>query len=177
MQKTSGFTLLELMITIAILAVMSAIAIPNLISWFPQYRLNVAAREMVSTIQMARLKAIRGNTDIVMFINLGADTVTVYQDDGAGSGDANNDGIPDNARNWTRDGTERTFITEPLPPGIDITAADFSLVSIVRFNQRGFPVNAAGNSTQGRITLNNGRGTPHSRIDIQVDISGNARIL
>jgi len=167
---------MELMVTIAILAVMTAIAIPNFISWFPQYRLNVAAREMISTIQMARLKAIRGNTDIIMFINMGANTVTVFQDDGAGSV-LGADGIPVNARNWTLDGTERTFRTEPLPPGIDITGAAFPLVSIVRFNQRGFPVDAAGNSTQGRITLDNGRGGSNSEIEIQVDISGNARML
>ncbi len=176
MKKSSGFTFMELMITIAILAVMSAIAIPNLISWFPQYRLNVAVREMISTIQMARLKAIRGNTDIIVFINMGAATVTVWQDDGAGSA-LGADGIPVNARNWTLDGTERTFATEPVPPGIAITGAAFSGVSIVRFNQRGFPINAAGNSTEGLITFDNGRGTSNSEVEIQVDISGNARRL
>ena len=176
MKKSSGFTLMELMITIAILAVMSAIAIPNLISWFPQYRLNVAAREMVSTIQMARLKAIRGNTDIVVAINSGNDTVTVFQDDGAGGADTNSDGIPEEALNWVRDAAERIYGTEPIPPGIDISAT-FSGASVVRFNRRGFPMNAAGNSTPGTITVDNGRGTPHSIIRIQVDISGNARIV
>ena len=126
MQKSSGFTLMELMITIAIIAIMSAVVIPNLISWFPQYRLNVAAREMVSTIQMARLKAIKGNTDIILAVNVLGDNVTVFEDNGAGSVDADNNGILDNAVNWVRDGNERTFDTEPLPPGIDITAANFS---------------------------------------------------
>ena len=179
MQKTSGFTLMELMITIAILAIVSAITIPNFIGWLPQYRLNAAAREMVSTIQMARLKAIKGHTDIVVDVNVGAGTVTVFQDDGAGSADADLDGIPDNARNWTLDGTERAFATEPVPPGIDITDARFpdDGLTAVRFNQRGFPVNNVGNFTTGIITFDNGRGTSNSTIQIQMDISGNARML
>ena len=177
MQRTSGFTLMELMITIAILAIISFIAIPNLISWFPQYRLNVAAREMVSTIQMARLKAIKGNTDIIVAVNVGADRVTVFEDDGAGSADADNNGIPDNAVNWVRDGIERTFDTEPVPPGIDITAANFSGSASVRFNRRGFPVDVAGNAVPwGIIIFDNGRGGVNSVIPVQMDMSGNARI-
>ncbi len=176
MQKTSGFTLMELMITIAIIAIMSALVIPNLMSWFPQYRLNVAAREMVSTIQMARLKAIKGNTDIVVAVNVGADSITVFEDNGAGSGDVDNNGIPDNAVNWIRDGNERIFATEPLPPGIDITAANFNAAAAVRFNRRGFPVDNAGNSTIGTVTLDNGQGNPNSVIVIQMNISGNARL-
>ncbi len=168
---------MELMITIAILAVMSAIAIPNIISWYPQYRLNAAAREMVSTIQMARLKAIRSNTDIIVAVNVGADSVTVFQDDGAGSPDADTNGIPDNARNWILDGTERTFSTEPVPPGIDITAANFSGAAAVRFNRRGFPVDAAGNSVPfGIIIFDNGRGGTNSVIPVRMDMSGNARL-
>jgi len=177
MHKTSGFTFVELMITIAILAVISAIAIPNIIGWYPQYRLNSAARNMVSTIQMARLKAIRSNTDIILAVNVAGDSVTVYQDDGAGSADADTDGIPDNARNWILDGTERTFSTEPVPPGIDITAANFSGSASVRFNRRGFPVDVAGNSVPfGIIIFNNGQGGPNSVIPVQMNMSGNASL-
>ncbi len=182
MQKTSGFTLIELMITIAILAIAAMIAIPNFIGWFPQYRLQTAAREMVSALQMARLKAIKGNTDIIVAVNAGTDAVTVFEDNGAGSPDLvpAPDGIPDNAVNWTLDGTERTFDTEPVPPGIDITAANFDPLDVtataVRFNRRGFPVNQAGNSTTGTVTFNNGQGDANSVIVVQLNISGNAMI-
>ena len=176
MRRRHGFTLMELMITIAILAIMSAIVIPNLIGWFPQYRLNAAARDMVSTMQMARLKAIKENTDIIVAINVANDTVTVFEDDGRGSADADNNGILDDALNWVQDGAERTFATEPVPPGIDISAANFNGATAVRFNRRGFPLDIAGNSTTGTVDFDNGRGDANSTIQVQIDISGNARL-
>ncbi len=164
MQKASGFTLMELMIVIAIVAVLSAITIPNLIGWFPQHRLSVATRDMVSTFQMARLKAIKGNTDIVVSINLGNNTYTVFQDD---------------SLDFILDGAEREYITRPLPPGIDITAASFPVVganSVVRFNRRGFPLDAAGNFANGSVTFDNGQGKTYSVVPVTLDISGNARL-
>jgi len=173
MTKQSGFTLMELMIVIAIVAVVSTIAIPNFVSWFPKYRLSVASRDMVSTFQMARLKAIKANTDIVVAINLGNDTYTVFQDDGQGSGDADNNGILDDALNWVANGAERVYQTKPLPPGIDITAAAFTGAPSVRFNRRGFPVDAAGNTTSGGVTFRNNRGATQR---VLLDISGNSRL-
>lgn len=161
MQKASGFTLMELMIVIAIVAVVSAISIPNIIGWFPQHRLSVATREMVSTFQMARLKAIKTNTNIVVAVNVGADTYTVFQDD---------------SLDWVLDGGEREWTTRPLPPGIDITAAAFGGGASVRFDRRGFPQDVAGNSTNGSVTFDNGRGTIHSIVTVILDISGNARL-
>jgi len=152
---------MELMIVIAIIAVVSAISIPNFIGWFPQHRLNVATREMVSTFQMARLKAIKTSSDIVVAINVGGDSYTVFQDD---------------SLNWVLDGGEREWNTTPLPPGIDITAAAFGGGASVRFDRRGFPQDIAGNSTNGSVTFDNGRGTINSIVTVILDISGNARL-
>lgn len=173
MSKQAGITFMEIVIVIAILGIVSAIAIPNLIGWFPQHRLGVATRDMITTLQRARIQAIKDNTDIIVDVNVGNDTYTVFQDDGAGSPDADNNGIPDNALNWVRDGSERIYNTDPLPAGINIIAADFGGgASSVRFTPRGFPLNAAGNSTAGRVTFRNSRSTTQV---VLLDISGNAR--
>ena len=178
MTKQAGFTLMELMIVMAIAAVISAISIPNLIGWFPKHRLAVAARDMVSTFQMARLKAIKGNTDIVVSFNLGNNTYTVFQDDGQGSVDADGNGILDGALNYIPDGTERVYVTRSMPSGIRITSAAFGSPpsTSVRFNRRGFPQDATGNFTNGRVTFDNGRGTVFSVVPVTLDISGNARL-
>lgn len=59
--RESGFTAIEIMIVIAIIGIMSAIAIPSFSTWLPNYRLKSAARDLYSNCQMAKLGAIRNN--------------------------------------------------------------------------------------------------------------------
>ena len=53
----AGFTLTELMIVVAIMAILGAIATPTLLSQLPDYRLNGTAREISSTLQYAKMSA------------------------------------------------------------------------------------------------------------------------
>jgi len=61
----AGFTLVELMIVIVVIAILSAIAVPNIISWLPNYRLKSAARDLFSNMQKARMQAVKENKNIV----------------------------------------------------------------------------------------------------------------
>jgi type II secretion system protein H len=53
----TGFTLAELMIVLAIMAVLGAIATPALLSQLPDYRLKGTAREISSTLHYAKMSA------------------------------------------------------------------------------------------------------------------------
>ena len=139
MDKSSGFTLIELMIVIAIIIAVTVIAVPNLIEYFGSAKLKSAATELLSTIQMARLKAVRERANVVVSFdpdnnNQLGNSYTVFVDDGAGGGTADN---------WIQDGSELTVRSITMEPEINIYGVTFpgsgSLSMKVRFNSRGLP--------------------------------------
>jgi type IV fimbrial biogenesis protein FimT len=64
--KAAGFTLLELMITIAIAAVLAGIAIPSFISVIQNNRLTTYANEFVTAMSLARSEAIKRGYPVVV---------------------------------------------------------------------------------------------------------------
>jgi len=62
MRKNSGFTLVELMVAVSILALLLAVAVPTIIKWVPDYRLREAVRDAYSNFQRAKLTAVKENT-------------------------------------------------------------------------------------------------------------------
>ena len=77
MRKNSGFTLIELMVIISIVTLLAAVAVPNLFAWLPKYRVGGAARNVMSAIEYARLRAIRENSDVDVNFDYANDSVTV----------------------------------------------------------------------------------------------------
>ena len=51
-------------IAVAVVALVSAIAIPNLYGWLPDYRLKNAARDLLGEVQHAKLSAIKDNANV-----------------------------------------------------------------------------------------------------------------
>ena len=74
MHKNSGFTLTELMVTIAIVAILASLAIPNFIAWLPNYRLRSGAEEIQSTLQFARITAIKRNATATVAFDIANET-------------------------------------------------------------------------------------------------------
>jgi type IV fimbrial biogenesis protein FimT len=58
--------MVELMIVIVVIAILSAIAVPNIISWLPNYRLKAAARDVISNFQKAKMEAVKANKDVII---------------------------------------------------------------------------------------------------------------
>lgn len=65
LQLSSGFTLIELMISVAILAIMVSVGIPAMNGFINSNRLTAQSNEFLSAIQFARSEAIRLNRNIL----------------------------------------------------------------------------------------------------------------
>ena len=111
MRKNSGYTITELMVTIAVIAILASLAIPSFIAWLPNYRLRSGAEEIQSTLQLARITAIKENATATVDFNTANET---YRASVAGQA--------------IRGGR--------MPAGIDIDSTDFGGDS-VEFNSRG----------------------------------------
>lgn len=59
-----GFTLVELMVTIAVLAIMLAAAAPSFADFFDKYRLRGAVDDVVSVISNARAESVKSGRDV-----------------------------------------------------------------------------------------------------------------
>ncbi|MEI6705007.1 MAG: GspH/FimT family pseudopilin [Deltaproteobacteria bacterium] len=57
-----GFSLLEMMIVVALIAILSAVAVISIKSNMPQYYLSGAARQVLTDLMLARSKAVSNNT-------------------------------------------------------------------------------------------------------------------
>jgi type IV fimbrial biogenesis protein FimT len=59
MNKNKGFTLIELMITVAIMSILLSVGLPSFQSIIASSRLTAATNGMVSALQLARFEAIK----------------------------------------------------------------------------------------------------------------------
>jgi len=66
MRKDTGFTIVELLVVIALIALITAIAVPNFISWLPNYRLRSASQDLLSNFQKAKLAAVKSNVNVAV---------------------------------------------------------------------------------------------------------------
>ena len=158
MQKTSGFTLMELMVTIAIISILSIIAIPNIIAWVPKFRIGGASRDVLAILKKTRIRAVKDNANCVLMFDTGNARYTAFLDDGAGT--------PANSGNGVLDGGERVLVQETLAVGIDITATTLPGDQAV-FNTQGMAASG------GTVTLTDARGNTRQ---ITLELAGGSRI-
>lgn len=75
MRRTQGFTLIELMVTIAVAAILLSLALPSFRNMIVTSRLNSVSAELTDAIGFARFEAIKRNRTIV-FCRVANETAT-----------------------------------------------------------------------------------------------------
>jgi prepilin-type N-terminal cleavage/methylation domain-containing protein len=143
-----GVTLIELLVVMIIIAIGTLLLVPNISGWLPNYRLRGAARDIVSTMRTAQMKAVSTNTQYQLDFNVaGNNYILQYQTSGG----------------WVNDGA-----TQNLPPGVTFISAIFS---------GGVPraiFNPNSTSSAGSATLQNTKGA-QKRITL-TSATGRAKI-
>jgi len=143
-----GVTLIEVAVVMAIVAIMGLFMAPAIGEWIDNYRIRQAARDISSTLQQAKMKAISSRMAYRVGFNVVDEAYQLWQND------------PDSG--WITEGNANT-----APRGVDIDNTDFT-ADTVQFNPNGIP------SENGTITIDNEKGkqyqvnvNPVGRISIQ----------
>jgi type IV fimbrial biogenesis protein FimT len=66
LQPFGGFTLIEIMVSLAVLGVLIAVAIPSFSNTIKRYRINAIRDELITSLQFARSEAIRRGVQIII---------------------------------------------------------------------------------------------------------------
>jgi type IV fimbrial biogenesis protein FimT len=142
-----GFTLIEVIIVIAIIGILSAVAIPGIMATIPRYRLRAEARELMINFKKAKVEAVKHHRDVViLFVDA----------PGVGPG-----------------GSYQMFVNmdrDPSPHTFDPGAGDISLVS----KQVGTNIRLENNFTDDQAGYDN-RGLPINLGSVKLEPSDGSR--
>jgi prepilin-type N-terminal cleavage/methylation domain-containing protein len=61
--RTGGYSIIELAVTMVVMGIVASIAIPGFSRWLPDYQLKTATTELYSNLQLAKMYAVRDNTE------------------------------------------------------------------------------------------------------------------
>jgi type IV fimbrial biogenesis protein FimT len=137
-----GFTVVDLVIGVAVIAILAAVAVPNLQPLMAKYRLNGAAREVMGDLMAARMKAVSRHRMVKVFFTASQQ----YQI----CDDANGDGTVDNC-----EGSAQVRALQANYGGVSVSAT-----TDPTFTAKG---TASGTST---ITLTNTSGAKTVKVSI-----------
>lgn len=156
-KSQSGFTVLEIMVVLAMIVIMASIAMPRITNIIPRYHLKEAARTFYMDLRQARSSAIKeGSPCIIEFIT-GGYRIFI-----------------DKNQNNTLDGSDSLIKQVQWSNYSDVQVSNNTFGTCLRFGSDGLPRNCSGGFGAGAITLNST--SSGASLSVSMSMAGSIRI-
>jgi type IV fimbrial biogenesis protein FimT len=167
MNRENGFTLIELMTSLAVAAILIAVAVPGMQSFQMNSRQSASVNELLNGMRMARNTAITTNTRVTV---CASENGNACENVGWDKGwiafvDRDQDRALDNDETVIRTGTD--------VEGVSIKSSQFGNFFVYRPNGRVMSANV--NQNNGQLMFCDERGSEHAK-GIRLDLSGRPRV-
>ncbi len=138
MDRENGFTLIELMVTLIVAAILLTVAVPNFSRLVESNRVTGAANELVGALNAARSEAVRAGADFVMCASSdGQECSGDWQDGWLVFLDADDDGEVDDPD------TDIVRVRGAFPGLLELTGSE----NEIRYSPRGLRLDPSGSSS------------------------------
>lgn len=166
MNSNKGFTLIEVLVVIVIASILSAIAIPSILSWMPNIRFRGASQSFLGHMQLAKMEAVKRNANVVVLLDVKAcpGLPNAVPDPGG----SYTIFVDDNPKNNALDAGETTLVQQTMPPNVALCKETFAGTS-TGFLPNGLPIA----SNIGGVEINNDRGR---KATLNLTMAGGVRI-
>ena len=165
--KQKGYTLIELMTTLAVAAVLISVAMPGMHSFRLNSQLTGTANELISAMHLARNTAITTNTRVTLCASSNGDNCeSVAWDEGWIA-------FVDRDSDQNVDADETVLRTGLGDDGLSISSSQFP--SFLMFRPNGRVMRDAVNQNSGQFNICDDRGASHAKAVI-LDLSGRPRV-
>lgn len=150
--RNTGVTLVELMVVVAILSILATLGIPEMSNLIKNSRLHSATRQVVSTLQEMKLRAVKENAITVLIVDEANDQYTAFLDN--------------SPANWALDGSEDIIAK------INLQSDDLEITTTSPYKTLGFNSRGLLSSGAGTITVTNAAGRQKQ---VVINLMGNIR--
>lgn len=153
-----AFSLIELMVTVAVIAILAAVAAPSMQSFLDKNRLVGAAEAVYGQVQMARSEAVKQSANMVMVFAPGGSWCAGFARDDGSDCDCS--------------------VTDPTADGACSILADGATAVLRRLASAGYSGVTMDDGAPASITINGVRGTAgaDTAIDFQSELGRQLRV-